>query len=71
MFKKFLSILLIFSLFNSSNISSAEETISSWTYQYLMRINKYMEMERWEDAERELIDLEAKYFTNEEHMKEH
>lgn len=65
MFKKFLSILLIFSLFNSSNISSAEETISSWTYQYLMRINKYMEMERWEDAERELIDLEAKYFTNE------
>ena len=43
MFKKFLSILLIFSLFNSSNISSAEETISSWTYQYLMRINKYME----------------------------
>ena len=65
MFKKFISILLIFSLFNSSNISSAEETISSWTYQYLMRINKYMEMERWEDAERELIDLEAKYFTNE------
>ena len=47
------------------NIFGADNTISQWTYQYLKRIHNYMEMDRFEDAGRELESLANKYYKNE------
>ena len=47
------------------NIFGADDSISQWTYQYLKRIHNYMEMDRFEDAGRELESLANKYYKNE------
>ena len=52
-------------LISPLNIFSADNTISQWTYQYLKRIHNYMEMDRFEDAGRELESLANKYYKNE------
>tara|TARA_X000000950_G_scaffold204275_2_gene245930 strand:+ start:1035 stop:2258 length:1224 start_codon:yes stop_codon:yes gene_type:complete len=49
----------------SFEVSSSEDTISQWTYQYFKRIHNYMEMDRFEDAGRELESLANKYYKNE------
>ena len=56
---------LIGFIFNSSIIDASEDTISQWTYNYFKRIHNYMEMERFEDAGRELETLANRYFKNE------
>ncbi len=50
---------------NSPIINASEDTISQWTYNYFKRIHNYMEMERFEDAGRELETLANRYFKNE------
>ena len=47
------------------NTFGADDSISQWTYQYLKRIHNYMEMDRFEDAARELESLANKYYKNE------
>jgi len=47
------------------NTFGADDSISQWTYQYLKRIHNYMEMDRFEDAGRELESLANKYYKNE------
>ncbi|MAR95272.1 MAG: hypothetical protein CMD46_02795 [Gammaproteobacteria bacterium] len=47
------------------NAIAADDSISQWTYQYLKRIHNYMEMDRFEDAGRELESLANKYYKNE------
>lgn len=58
-----LSLILLIS--NTSVIDASEDTISQWTYNYFKRIHNYMEMERFEDAGRELEVLANRYFKNE------
>ena len=58
-----LSMILLIS--NTSVIDASEDTISQWTYNYFKRIHNYMEMERFEDAGRELEVLANRYFKNE------
>ena len=58
-----LSLILLIS--NTSVINASEDTISQWTYNYFKRIHNYMEMERFEDAGRELEVLANRYFKNE------
>ena len=57
--------LTILFLLLSFKLSSSEDTISQWTYQYFKRIHNYMEMDRFEDAGRELASLANKYYKNE------
>ena len=59
------TLFLIGFIFNSSIIDASEDTISQWTYNYFKRIHNYMEMERFEDAGRELETLANRYFKNE------
>ena len=59
------SLLTFFVVFNSNDVGATEDTISQWTYNYFKKIHSYMEMERYEDAERELESLANKYFKNE------
>ena len=59
------SLLSFFVVFNSNDVGATEDTISQWTYNYFKKIHSYMEMERYEDAERELESLANKYFKNE------
>ena len=56
----FLAVLLL-----PINSFAADDSISQWTYQYLKRIHNYMEMDRFEDAGRELESLANKYYKNE------
>ena len=56
----FLAVLLL-----PINSLAADDSISQWTYQYLKRIHNYMEMDRFEDAGRELESLANKYYKNE------
>ena len=64
--KKIIYILsLIGSIAIAPVINASEDTISQWTYNYLKRIHNYMEMERFEDAGRELETLANRYFKNE------
>ena len=58
-----LSLILLIS--NTSVIYASEDSISQWTYNYFKRIHNYMEMERFEDAGRELEVLTNRYFKNE------
>ena len=58
------ALFIIFTL-TPVNIFSADDSISQWTYQYLKRIHNYMEMDRFEDAGRELESLANKYYKNE------
>ena len=58
-----LSLILLIS--NTSVIDASEDSISQWTYNYFKRIHNYMEMERFEDAGRELEVLTNRYFKNE------
>ena len=58
-----LSLILLIS--NTSVIDASEDSISQWTYNYFKRIHNYMEMERFEDAGRELEVLANRYFKNE------
>ena len=64
--KKIIYILsLIGFIANAPVINASEDTISQWTYNYFKRIHNYMEMERFEDAGRELETLANRYFKNE------
>jgi tetratricopeptide (TPR) repeat protein len=64
--KKIIYILsLIGSIAIAPVINASEDTISQWTYNYFKRIHNYMEMERFEDAGRELETLANRYFKNE------
>ena len=58
------ALFIIFTL-TPVNIFAADDSISQWTYQYLKRIHNYMEMDRFEDAGRELESLANKYYKNE------
>ena len=58
------SLFLVVLLFPINNFA-ADDSISQWTYQYLKRIHNYMEMDRFEDAGRELESLANKYYKNE------
>jgi len=64
---KILSAKALFIIFTLTpvNIFAADDSISQWTYQYLKRIHNYMEMDRFEDAGRELESLANKYYKNE------
>jgi hypothetical protein len=57
--------LFIIFILTPVNIFAADDSISQWTYQYLKRIHNYMEMDRFEDAGRELESLANKYYKNE------
>ena len=57
--------LFIIFMLTPINIFAADDSISQWTYQYLKRIHNYMEMDRFEDAGRELESLANKYYKNE------
>ena len=57
--------LFIIFILTPVNIFGADDSISQWTYQYLKRIHNYMEMDRFEDAGRELESLANKYYKNE------
>ena len=57
----FLFCFLVFSVPNHAK----DDSISQWTYNYLKRIHDYMEMNRFEDAGRELESLANKYYKNE------
>ena len=64
--KKIIYILSLIGFIGSAPIINAsEDTISQWTYNYFKRIHNYMEMERFEDAGRELETLANRYFKNE------
>ena len=64
--KKIIYVLsLIGFIANPPVINASEDTISQWTYNYFKRIHNYMEMERFEDAGRELETLANRYFKNE------
>ena len=62
---KNIKLLTVLFLLLSFELSSSEDTISQWTYQYFKRIHNYMEMDRFEDAGRELASLANKYYKNE------
>ena len=60
-------ILLILSILSFYQPSFAsEDTVNQAVARYLNRIHKYMEEEDWENAERELIQTERRYFKNED-----
>ena len=58
------SLLTFFVVFNSKDVGATEDTISQWTYNYFKKIHYYMEMERYEDAERELESLATVSYTH-------
>ena len=62
---KNIKLLTVLFLLLSFELSSSEDTISQWTYQYFKRIHNYMEMDRFDDAGRELASLANKYYKNE------
>ena len=62
---KALKLLFLVVLLFPINNFAADDSISQWTYQYLKRIHNYMEMDRFEDAGRELESLANKYYKNE------
>ena len=64
--KKIIYVLSLIGFIANPPVSNAsEDTISQWTYNYFKRIHNYMEMERFEDAGRELETLANRYFKNE------
>ncbi len=62
MFKYFASFILIISL----NLFSSDDAINEFTYNWLKRINDFIDDKRYDDAERELTQLSRKYFQNEQ-----
>ena len=65
MYKIFISIFLIFSLF-SIKIDASEDSISRFTADYLKRINGFISDDDFENAIRELTILSTRYFLNEQ-----
>jgi len=65
MYKIFISIFLVFSLF-SIKIDATEDSINRFTADYLKRINDYISDDDFENAIRELTILSTRYFLNEQ-----
>ncbi len=63
MFKKYLiSILILFSF----NLTADDDSISRFVYEYLKRINEFIDEQDYENAERELEIFARRYFLNEQ-----
>jgi len=63
MFKKYLiSILVLFSF----NLTADDDSISRFVYEYLKRINEFIDEQDYENAERELEIFARRYFLNEQ-----
>ena len=60
----FLTLLIIFSF--SSNLSASDDAISRYVYEFLKRINEFIEEEDFVEAERELEIFSKRYFKNEQ-----
>lgn len=65
MYKIFISVFLVFSLF-SIKIDASEDSINRFTADYLKRINDYISDDDFENAIRELTILSTRYFLNEQ-----
>jgi len=63
MFKR---ILFIFFILSSPIISSSEDAISNFVYEYLKRINKFIDEEDYLNAKKELDVFSRRYFKNEQ-----
>ena len=63
MFKKLFILLAIFS---GLNLNAADDAISRFVYEYLKRINEFIEENDFENAERELQIFSKRYFLNEQ-----
>lgn len=63
MFKR---ILFIFFILSSPIISSSEDAISNFVYEYLKRINKFIDEEDYLNAKKELDIFSRRYFKNEQ-----
>ena len=63
MFKR---ILFIFFILSSPIISSSEDAISNFVYDYLKRINKFIDEEDYLNAKKELDIFSRRYFKNEQ-----
>ena len=59
MFKKLFILLAIFS---GLNLNAADDAISRFVYEYLKRINEFIEENDFENAERELQIFSIRYF---------
>ena len=59
MYKYFFSFLILFSF--SSSVHSADDAISQRTYEYLKRINEYIDEENYERAQKDLETFERYY----------
>ena len=60
----FLTLLIIFSF--NSNLSASDDAISRYVYEFLKRINEFIEEEDFVEAERELEIFSKRYFKNEQ-----
>ena len=56
MYKYLFSFLILFSF--SSSVNSADDAISQRTYEYLKRINEYIDEENYERAQKDLETFE-------------
>ena len=65
MYKIFISVFLVFSLF-SIKIDASEDSINRFTADYLKRINDFISDDDFENAIRELTILSTRYFLNEQ-----
>lgn len=63
MFKR---ILFIFFILSSPIVSSSEDAISNFVYEYLKRINKFIDEEDYLNAKKELDVFSRRYFKNEQ-----
>ena len=63
MFKR---ILFIFFILSSPIVSSSEDAISNFVYEYLKRINKFIDEEDYLNAKKELDIFSRRYFKNEQ-----